>query len=145
MGILQLSAVLHVIRFNRSSDVIRDVMSEHQAQVWVSDCLPAQLKAPAHQHQICLAHQLRNLQAIVDLYPLTFWPRAMQALLRYAIHLHHQRDQMLPDQFQAQVARVERLCDWLIWRPLTHPEAQRLQRRYQKYRDCLFVSLWRMD
>ena len=75
-----LSAVLHVIRFNRSSDVIRDVMSEHQAQVWVSDCLPAQLKAPAHQHQICLAHQLRNLQAIVDLYPTSFWPRAMQAL-----------------------------------------------------------------
>jgi len=140
-----LSAVLHVIRFNRSSDVIRDVMSEHQAQVWVSDCLPAQLKAPAHQHQICLAHQLRNLQAIVDLYPLTFWPRAMQALLRYAIHLHHQRDQMLPDQFQAQVARVERLCDWLIRRPLTHPKAQRLQRRYQKYRDCLFVCLHRID
>ncbi len=140
-----LTGVLHVIRFNRSSDVIRDVMSEHQAQVWVSDCLPAQLKAPAQQHQICLAHQLRNLQAVVDLYPTAFWPRAMQALLRHAIQLHHQRGQLPPDQFLSQVARLERLCDWLIRRPLTQPEAQRLQRRYQKYRDSLLVCLQRSD
>jgi transposase len=140
-----LTAVLHVIRFNRSADVIRDVMSAHQAEVWVSDCLPVQLNAPAHQHQICLAHQLRNLQAVVDLDPLAFWPRAMQALLRHAIHLHHHRDQMPADQFLAQVARVERLCDGLLQRPLTHPRAQRLQRRYQKYRDSLFVCLHRTD
>jgi transposase len=140
-----LTAVLHVIRFNRSAEVIRDVMSAHQAQVWISDCLPAQLKAPAHEHQICLAHQLRNLQAIVDLYPLAFWPPAMQALLRYAIHLHHHRDQMPPDQFLAQVDRVERLCDRLLQRSLTQPRAQRLQRRYLKYRDSLFVCLHRTD
>jgi transposase len=140
-----LSAVLHVIRFNRSSDVIRDVMGEAQAEVWVSDCLTAQLKAPTRQRQLCLAHQLRNLQAVVDLHPTSFWPRAMQALLRDTIHLHHHRDQMLPEQFQAQVVRVERLCDWLIRRSLTQPKARRLQRRYQKYRDSLFVCLYRSD
>jgi transposase len=140
-----LSAVLHVIRFNRSSDVIRDVMGEAQAEVWVSDCLTSQLKAPTRQRQICLAHQLRNLQAVVDLHPTSFWPRAMQALLRYTIHLHHQRDHMLPAQFLAQVARVERLCDWLLRRSLTQPRARRLQRRYQKHRDSLFVCLHRTD
>ena len=140
-----LTAVLHVIRFNRSVDVIRDVMRDHQAEVWVSDCLASQLKAPTRQRQLCLAHQLRNLQAVVDLYPSAFWPRAMQALLRYTIHLHHQRDQTHPDQFQTQVARVERLCDWLIRRKLTQPQARRLQRRYQKYRDSLFVCLHRSD
>ncbi len=59
-------AVLHVIRFNRSEDVIRDVMAGHQAEVWVNDCLPAQLKTPAREHQICMAHQIRNLQALID-------------------------------------------------------------------------------
>jgi transposase len=140
-----LTGVLHVIRFNRSSDVIQDVMGGSQAEVWVSDAWNGQLKAPAHQRQLCLAHQLRNLQAVVDLYPTAFWPRAMQALLRYTIHLHHQRDQMLPDQFLAQVARVERLCDWLIRRPLPQPRARRLQRRYQKHRDSLLVCLHRTD
>jgi transposase len=139
------TAVLHVIRFNRSADVIREVMGAAQAEVWVSDCLTAQLKAPTQQRQLCLAHQLRNLQAVVDLCPTAFWPPAMQAVLRYTIHLHHQRDQMLSEQFQAQVARVERLCDWLLRRSLTQPKAQRLQRRYQKYRDSLFVCLHRTD
>ena len=62
-----LTAVLHVMRFNRSSDVIQDVMGNHQAEVWVSDCCPAQLKSHARQRQLCLAHQIRNLQAVIDL------------------------------------------------------------------------------
>ena len=140
-----LTAVLHVIRFNRSADIIQDVMGEHQAEVWVSDCLTSQLKAPARQRQICLAHQLRNLQAVVERYPTAFWARAMQALFRYAIHLRHQRDQLPPAQFQAEVTRIERLCDWLIERPLLQPEARKLQRRYQKHRQCLFVFLYRTD
>jgi transposase len=138
-------AVLHLIRFNRSSDVILDVMGERQAEVWISDCLLAQLRSPAKQHQICLAHQIRNLQAAIDHCPAQFWARAMQALFRYVIHLHHQRDQLPADQFQAQVARVERLCDWLIQRSGLQPDAGRLQRRYIKYRDYLFVCLHRTD
>jgi len=140
-----MTAVLHVIRFNRSADVIRAVMGQHQAEVWVSDCLPAQMKAPARQRQICLAHQLRNLLAVIERYPTAFWAQSMQALFRYAIHLHHQRDQLPPAQFQAEVARIERLCDWLLKRPLGSPEARKLQRRYLKYRQCLFVFLYRSD
>jgi transposase len=138
-------AVLHIIRFNRSSDVILDVMGNRQAEVWISDCLSAQLRSPAKQHQICLAHQIRNLQAAVDHCPTAFWARAMQALFRYAIHLHHQRDQLPADQFLAQVARLERLCNWLIQRSVPQPDASRLQRRYIKYRDCLFVCLHHTD
>jgi transposase len=139
------STVLHVIRFNRSADVIRTVMEQHQAEVWVSDCLLAQLKAPARQRQICLTHQLRNLQAVVDAYPHLFWAPAMQALFRAAIHLHHQRHQLSPQQFCLQVARLEGVCDWLLLRNLSPPAAQRLQRRYQKYRSHLFVFLYRTD
>ena len=40
-------AVLHVIRFNRSEDVIKDLMRTFKAEVWESDCYAAQLKAPA--------------------------------------------------------------------------------------------------
>jgi transposase len=138
-------AVLHVIRSNRSVDVIRDVMGDHTAEVWVSDCYSAQVKAPAKERQLCLAHQLRNLQAVVDLYPEDFWPHAMQALLRSAIHTYNQRDQLSPPQFQAQVQRVERLCDWLLQRTLEKPQARRLLKRYQKYRSCLFVFLHRRD
>ena len=140
-----LNTVLHVIRFNRSVDVIREVMGPSQAEVWVSDCLGSQLKAPTRQRQLCLAHQLRNLQAVVERYPRLFWPQAMQALFRTAIHLHHQPTQLPPEQFSAEVARIERLCDWLLLRSLAPPEAQKLQRRYLKYRQALFVFLYRTD
>jgi len=137
--------VLHVIRFNRSVDVIHDVMDKHQAEVWISDCLASQLKAPAQQRQICLAHQLRNLQAVVDLDPAAFWPAAMQALFRYAIHLHGQRQQLPAEQYLEQVQRIEQICDWLLKRSLSQDQAACLQRRYLKHRQCLFVFLYRSD
>ncbi len=139
------TAVLHVIRFDRSVDVIKDVMAGHEADVWVSDCYSAQMKSPARERQLCLAHQLRNLQAVVDRYPASFWPRAMQALFRYAVHLYNQRDYLSPPEIQMQIQRVEHLCDWLLERSLEQPEAKRLLKRYHKYRDCLFVFLRRTD
>jgi transposase len=139
------NTVLHVIRFNRSVDVINDVMGQSQAEVWGSDCWGPQLKAPARERQLCLSHQLRNLQAVVDENPHLFWPQAMQALFRAAIHLHHQRSQLPPARFAAEIARIERVCDWLLQRSLSPPKARRLQRRYQKYRQGLFVFLYRTD
>jgi transposase len=138
-------AIWHEIRFNRSEDVIRQFMDKCKAEVWVSDCYGAQLKAPAERRQLCLAHQLRNLQAVVDANPTLTWPSAMQVLFRYAIHLYHQRHHFSPDQFAAQVARVERHCDRLLQRTLAPPDARRLQKRYRKHRDKLFVFLYRND
>jgi transposase len=139
------TAVLHVLRFNRSSDVIQDVMGDAQAEVWVSDCYLAQLKSPAQQRQLCMAHQLRNLQAVVEAHPTLRWPKAMQFLFRYAIHLHHQRHQLSPQQFAERVARIERYTDRLLQQSLSPPDAARLCRRYQKYRQHLFVFLHRAD
>jgi transposase len=139
------TAVLHVIRSNRSVDVIKEVMADHTAEVWVSDCYSAQVKAPSDKRQLCLAHQLRNLQAVVDRYPASFWPRAMQALFRSAIHSYNRRDHLSPPEFQAKVQRIEHICDWLLNRSLEQPEAKRLLKRYHKYRDCLFVFLHRTD
>jgi transposase len=140
-----LTAVLHVIQASRASGVIEQVMGEVEVEVWGSDCLPAQLKAKAKRHQLCLAHQLRNLQAVVERYPTLWWATAMQTLFRAAIHLHHQRAELPPDQFQHQVAQLEHLCDWLLKRALSPPEAVKLQRRYLKHRQSLFVFLERTD
>jgi transposase len=140
-----LHAVLHVIRDNRSEDVIREVMAEHTAEVWGSDCLTSQLKAPTRERQLCMSHQIRNLQALIDRSPPAFWAQAMQKLFRYAIHIHNQRDRLSPETFQAKLRCIEQHCDWLLQQPLTDPDASRLQRRYQKHRQSLFVFLYRRD
>lgn len=139
------NAVLHVLRFNRSADVISQVMGEAEAEVWGSDCYTAQLKAPAKQRQLCLAHQLRNLQALVDAHPTIPWPQLLQALFRSAIHLHHLRDQLSPQQFQDRLARIERDTDHLLQASHAPPEIGTLHRRYRKYRQHLYVFLYRTD
>lgn len=139
------SAVLHVIRFDRSVDVIKAVMAGHEVEVWVSDCYSAQVKSMARQRQLCMAHQLRNLQAVVEGHPTSFWPKAMQALFRSAIHVYNQRDHLSPPEFEGQIRRIEQLCDWLLERSLDYPDARRLLKRYHKYRNCLFVFLYRPD
>jgi transposase len=138
-------AVLHVIRDNRSQDIIKEVMGQQVAEVWVSDCHTAQLKAPAKERQLCLAHQLRNLQALVDAHLGVLWPKEMQALFQHAIRLHHERGKLTPETFQEQVARVERICERLLNRPHAPPEIGKLLRRYQKHRQSLFVFLHRTD
>lgn len=138
-------AVFHITCDNRSSDVIQDVLGKQQAEVWVSDCYSAQLKAPAQQRQICLAHQIRDLQGVIDRHPTCFWAQAMQGLFRAAIHLHHQRQELPQEDFQSRVARLERLCDWLAGRAPPQPKAAKLQRRYQKHREHLLVFLQRTD
>jgi transposase len=138
-------AVLHVSRFDRSVDVIKEVMQGHEAEVWVSDVYSAQMKAPAKERQLCMAHQLRNLQAVLDQYPGAFWPKAMQVVFRSAVHVHNERDKLPPGEFDHLVQRLERLCDRLLERSLEQPEEKRLLKRYRKYRNCLFVFLHRSD
>jgi len=140
-----LTAVLHVMRFNRSADVVQDVMGEQEAEVWVSDCYSPQMNAPAQQHQLCLAHQLRNLQAVVEQAPKHFWARHVQRLFRYAIYLHNQRQKLSAEAFLNRVVRIEKRFDQLLKPTLDPPPARRLQRRYQKYRETLFVFLYRTD
>jgi transposase len=137
--------VLHVIRHNRSAEVIRDIMRDCPAEVWVSDCYGGQLKAPARQHQLCMAHQLRALQHVLDAQPRLTWAHAMQKLFQHAIQVHHQRSQTTAEQFKRQVAHIERNCDRLLHQGVAPPEAQKLQRRYLKYRSYLFVFLYRTD
>ncbi len=138
-------AVLHVARFDRSVDVIREVMGNHQAEVWVSDLYSAQVKAPSKERQLCMAHQLRNLQAVVERYPQAFWPKAMQAVFRAGVHLHNERDNLPVGEFEPHRQRLEWLCDRLLERTVSHPDERRLLKRYRKYRNCLFVFLHRQD
>jgi transposase len=139
------TAILHVIRANRSKDVIKDVMGENEAEVWGSDCYSAQLHAPAKKQQLCMSHQIRNLQAAIDAQPTQTWSKAMQMLFRYAIHLKHQRSQLSVEQFTIQLERINRHCDRLLQRTLASPDAKRLRNRYHKHRQKLFVFLERTD
>lgn len=134
-------AVLHVIRPSRGEDVITAVMGDAVAGTWVSDCWAPQLRAPAAQRQLCLAHQIRNLQGLIDRRPRLRWAQELQALFREAIHLQHRRADLTARGFARRVTQIERALADLIDRRVRDPLAQTLLKRYRKHRDHLLVFL----
>jgi transposase len=135
------NAVLHVIRPSRAADVIAEVMGPARVGTWVCDCWKPQLRAPADRLQLCLAHQIRNLQGLIERAPRLQWARELQALFREAIHLAHRRAALSGRGFARRVTEIERRLDRLLARPVTTPAAQALVKRYRKYRAHLLVFL----
>src|SRR5215210_6587510 len=54
-------ASYHVIVPRRNAAVIAAFLGDTRPEGWVSDLWPSQVKVDAETHQICLAHQIRNL------------------------------------------------------------------------------------
>lgn len=134
----------HLIVPSRGYDVIESFMGECEAEVWVSDCWKAQLNAPAKRLQICLAHQIRNLQGLIDRRPQLRWAKEMQALFRKAIRLGNRREQMTERGYQRQVLILHKELERLLQRRFRGLGTNLLE-RYRKYRDSLFVFLQRSD
>lgn len=134
----------HLIEPSRGYDVIEKFMRECEAEVWVCDCWKAQLNAPAKRYQICLAHQIRNLQGLIEKRPKLVWARKMQALFRKAIRLGNRREQMTETGYARQTAILEKERERLLKRSF-RGLGSNLLKRYRKYRDSLFVFLYRQD
>jgi transposase len=137
------TASYHVIAPRRHGAVVQDFLGDAAPQTWVSDLYRPQLKAGATRHQICLAHQLRELQYVVDREQ-SAWARDCQALFRLAIHRAHQRDQsaLWGAAYMAAVRKIEADCDTLLATPVPGAEASRLWVRFREHRDSLFIFLY---
>jgi transposase len=127
------TVVLHVIRPSRAVDVIEEIMGAARVGTWVCDCWKPQLKAPAERFQLCLAHQIRNLQGLIERAPRLQWARELHALFREAIHLAKRRLGLSSQGLTRRVTQIERRLDRLLARPVTTPAAQALVKRYRKY------------
>jgi transposase len=135
----------HLIIPSRGQNVIDAFMRDARAEVWNSDCWKPQLNAPADLHQLCIPHQIRNLQKLIDERPHLRWAQEMQNLFRGAVHLGHRRDELTVPGFQGQVTRLEKRLDELLHRRVTGRLAVNLLDRYRTHREHLFVFLHRPD
>jgi transposase len=137
------TASYHVIEPRRNGDVVRAFLGDAVPAAWVSDLWKPQLNASAERHQICLTHQLRELQYVVDKEQ-SAWAQQCQALFRRAIHRAHQRDRgaLQGAAYAAAVRKIEADCDALLATPVAGAEAARLWVRFREHRARLFVFLY---
>jgi transposase len=145
-------ASYHVIVPRRNGEAIAAFLGETRPEGWVSDLWGPQLAVDADVHQICLAHQIRNLTYAVeaDGYDGRVWAIELRHLVGRAVHLHAIRETLTPAQFTRRRRRIEHAVDRLVFRTFL-PErpdtanACRLQARYRQHRASLFVFLDRPD
>jgi transposase len=136
--------VYHVIRSSRSADIIREVMADAQVEVWVSDVLSSQMCHPAPQYQICLAHQVRDLQYEIDNHACQ-WAKQVQTLLYQSMKLKQACDQYEAPDFQKKVAECEQELDRLLAIYPQYADSERLRHRFVKHRAALLLFLHRAD
>jgi transposase len=133
--------VSFLIRASRGAKGIEALMGQQQAECWGSDCLRAQLKAPARRRQVCLAPQLRDLQRLLDQPPRLPWALALQALFREAIHLGKRRTELSPQGYTRRVTELAPRLDEGLHRRVRGVLACRWQKRYRRPREHVFVFL----
>jgi transposase len=134
----------HTIVPTRSAAAITTVLDDREVYAWVSDCYGPQLQAPAAFFQLCLAHQLRDLQRILDTHPRVTWARRGQQLFRQAIHLRNRylKGELTPDGFQRRVTQLENQLDDYLQKKLSNTAAQKLLNRFTRHRDKLLTFLY---
>ncbi len=146
------TAAYHTIQRRRNTEVVLSFLGEAKPEVWVSDLWKPQLAAPSAAYQICLAHQLRDLQYAIDAErgpsrrAARAWAEALAALMREAIHLRHEQG-AAPESmaFWQAVAGIEATCATLLATPLPPGWSADLQTRFRVHRAGLWTFLYRPD
>lgn len=129
--------------FSRGYDTILKLFPKGLPQsVLVSDCWAAQLKTPAQQHQLCIAHLLReliNFETALNCQ----WSINMKGLLQDALDLKKQLKPLDYHQPDKQVQQIETRLHELLATDLSgsHKRVQALLKRLQKHRDSIFTFL----
>jgi transposase len=130
----------HVIRPSRGGDVIKEVMENHQPEVWVSDLYSAQSTHPAKQWQVCLAHQLRDCQYGIDAGDAIFSGRMKKLLLRAFVLQRRWNDLAESTRYQYRCRLYRDLETVLALSPIQE-DGIRLQNRYLNLQENLFLFL----
>ncbi len=119
--------------------------AELGGKAWVTDRWPAYFMADVgmEDHQICIAHLLRNLTYTMQTFPDDAWSLDMMDLLRDSVHSRNQGG-IGPDVR----AKMEKRLDELLSRPPVYTkegggdtELDKLKRSIAKHRDYVFTFL----
>jgi transposase len=129
-----------VIRRSRGKAVVREFLGEVRPAVWISDRLGAQRGWASRDHQVCLAHLLRDIQSAIEAGDAAFAP-GLKHLLQRAVRIGHRRPTLADTTLAAYHARLERSLDQLLKREPGNKAGLTLQRIIKRFRQNLFVCL----
>jgi transposase len=129
-----------VIRPSRGKAVVAAFLGDVRPAFWVSDRLGAQIGWAAKEHQVCLAHLLRDIQYALDAGDDALAPRIM-ALLKRAICIGRRRAELADTTLATYHARLQTRIDALLTIVPTTKAGRKLQRILKRFRQNLLVFI----
>lgn len=133
-----------VIRPSRGKQVVEDFLGEVRPDFWVSDRLAAQMGWATKDHQVCLAHLIRDVQYAIDAGDEVLAP-AVMALFGRAIRIGRRRPQLADATLVAYHSRLQAALDRLLKIVPVTTAGLKLQRTLKRFRQNLFVFVTNRD
>src|SRR3954467_1458168 len=123
---------------SRGKKVVEAFLGDRRPDVWVSDRLAAQMGWARVDHQVCLAHLIRDVQYAIDAGDVAFAPGVM-GLLKRAVGIGRRRPTLADSTLVLYHARLQKRLDILLAITPMTAAGQKLQRIFKRFRQNLFV------
>src|SRR5271165_6181555 len=129
---------------HRSKAVVEAFLGEWRPDYWISDRLASQRGWAKREHQVCLAHLIRDVQYAIDAGDAVFAP-GMKGLLKRACAIGRRRDALAESTLKTYEADLNRRLDRLIRLNPTAKAGRQIQIIIRKVRRHLFVFVTNRD
>ncbi len=129
---------------HRSKAVVQAFLGDWRPDYWISDRYGGQMGWAKRDHQVCLAHLIRDVQYAIDSGDAVFAP-GLKGLLKRACAVGRRRDALADGTLKIYEADLNRRLDRLMSLIPTHKAGHKLQTIIKKVRRHLFVFVTNRD
>jgi transposase len=129
---------------SRAKAVVEGFLGDARPDYWVSDRYGGQMGFATREHQVCLAHLIRDVQYAIDEGDEVLAPD-LRHLLGRACRIGARRDRLADATLKAYDAKLDRRLGELLARQPTCKAGLKLQRMIKKARLHLFVFITNRD
>lgn len=129
---------------SRAKAVVEEFLGQARPDYWVSDRYGGQMGFAAKDHQVCLAHLMRDVQYAIDEGDSVLGPD-LRHLLGRACRIGARRDSLADATLKAYAAKLDQRLGEILARQPTHKAGIKLQRMIKKVRRHLFVFVTNRD
>ena len=129
---------------HRSKAVVEAFLGDWRPDYWISDRYGGQMGWARREHQVCLAHLIRDVQYAIETGDAVFAP-GMKGLLKRACAIGRRRDDLADGTLKAYEANLNKRLDRLMSMSPTHKAGHKLQTIIRKVRRHLFVFVTNRD
>ena len=137
-------SAVFVAASRRAKAVVEEFLGDHRPDYWISDRYGGQMGWARREHQVCLAHLIRDVQYAIEAGDAVFAP-GLKGLLKRACAIGRRRYRLADSTLKAYEADLDRRLDRLMALVPRHPAGAKLQTVIRKIRRHLFVFVQNRD